>query len=52
MDPSQFQPPIPGRLVETTDAFGNAGHAFVPDPIPTDLDLGIRAIRLALSQAD
>jgi Fic family protein len=52
MDPSQFQPPIPGRLVETTDALGNAGHAFVPDPIPPNLDLGSKTIRLALSQAD
>jgi Fic family protein len=52
MDPSQFSKNMPGRLVQAADALGNTGHAFVPNPIPANLDLGSKALRLALSRAD
>jgi len=52
MDPSQFHAGYPGSLVEATDAWGNAGHAFVPEALPPTLNLGTRDLRLALSGAD
>ena len=52
MDPSQFSKDAPGRLVETTDALGNRGHAFVPVVLPPTIDYGSRELRLALSRAD
>lgn len=52
MDPSHFTEKAPGRLVETTDALGSRGYAFIPDPIPPDVDLGSKPLRLALSRAE
>ncbi len=52
MDPAQFVEAAPGRLVDVTDACGNAGKAFVPCELPPPGDFGAKALRLALSDAD
>jgi Fic family protein len=47
-----FTPQAPGRLVDITDERGNQGVAFLPNPLPVEIDLGSKIVRLALSRAD
>jgi len=47
-----FTPRAPGSLVDITDERGNRGVAFLPSPLPLEIDLGSKALRLALSRAD
>ncbi len=52
VDARDFNAESPGKLVQTTDALGRRGLAFVPDPLPPQADFGSREIRIALSAAD
>ena len=47
-----FTSKAPGSLVDFADERGNKGVAFVPHRLPTEIDLGSRAMRVALSRAD